>query len=478
MNQEAWFQNKTIFPGYVKDNKDPMMLGRVRVVPLFERYNDSLPENWDEENDKWTSKDPFICLPLLPYYVNQVPKEEEYINIFFYDKRERLDTSKFYIQGPITKPEVFGIYPEPGDNAILGRGSSDLIVRDDYVLMRSGKLNPLTSQSADFNIPQKNDKRSFVQVSTFGLEKVNTGSTTVTTTKIIPKQVRNLVEWEITNLSTTGSTFDGNIKLYSLKDEPETQSDKIFISTDLTNFINTKLYELKFTGLTVDDSVSVINQFIQGVNGGKINVSGYTSYPAQDGLNLENQFPFYFRPTKNNSTFLESGNPNNVVSEQNLLKFFNKIKLSPANAVGGYSLIWEQNVVGQQPTFQRETVEGSIYNQTPVTYAAMGGDFLYFLSHKSDAIPSKTKIDLQGTLYGIDQNKFTKELLNQTDAMVRGDQLIELLDLIVKFLVSHVHAFPGLPPIPVGTDGTSTEDILQKILNANTTILNQNIRIN
>ena len=42
----------------------------------------------------------------------------------------------------VTKPEVFGIYPEPGDNAILGRGTSDLIVRDDYVLMRSGKLNP------------------------------------------------------------------------------------------------------------------------------------------------------------------------------------------------------------------------------------------------------------------------------------------------------------------------------------------------
>ena len=62
--------------------------------------------------------------------------------------------------------------------------------------------------------------------------------------------------------------------------------------------------------------------------------------------------------------------------------------------------------------------------------------------------------------------------------MVRGDQLMDLLNLIVKFLLSHVHAFPGLPPIPVGTDGTATQDILQKLLDADKTILNQNIRIN
>ena len=105
MSQEAWYNDKTIFQGYVKDNQDPMMLGRVRVVPLFEKYQDSLPEDWQEERDKWTSKDPFIFLPLLPYYINQVPKNNEYVNIFYYNKGERLDNSKFYIQGPITRPQ-------------------------------------------------------------------------------------------------------------------------------------------------------------------------------------------------------------------------------------------------------------------------------------------------------------------------------------------------------------------------------------
>ena len=74
--------------------------------------------------------------------------------------------------------------------------------------------------------------------------------------------------------------------------------------------------------------------------------------------------------------------------------------------------------------------------------------------------------------------KFTDEIINKTDPMVRGDQLMDLINLIVKFLVSHVHAFPGLAPVPVGTDGTSSQDIIQKLLDADKTILNQNIRIN
>jgi hypothetical protein len=41
-------QRRNIYQGYVKDNIDPMMLGRIRVVPEFEIYNDTLPSGWDE----------------------------------------------------------------------------------------------------------------------------------------------------------------------------------------------------------------------------------------------------------------------------------------------------------------------------------------------------------------------------------------------------------------------------------------------
>ena len=516
-----WFKNKTLFPGYVNDNKDPMMLGRVRVVPTSERYTDSLPEDWNEENDKWTEKDPYIFLPLLPYYINQVPKEKEFVNLIYYDKRERLDASKFYIQGPITRPQnnfkeewtnsqsmmasgeffkqanqlrdrktgitdpkVYGIYPEPGDNSILGRGTSDVVVRENHVLIRSGKLDPIKSSSADFNIPVPNDKRSFLQISTSPLEKIKGEPKTVTEYIKESRQVKNLVEWEITNLATTGSTFDGSVKLYSLIPVPETLSNKIFLTSDLDSYKGTTLYELNFTGKTSEESLTIINDFIKGVNIGKINIDGYLSYPSQDGAKLENQFPFVFTPTKSNTEIYLNASidtPSGLTEFNNILDFYSKTKLSPQNKEYGFGLVWIQDVLGEQLEVKITKVANDTFEAAPTSYGVMGGDFLYLLSHKS-VIPSKgTPIDLKNTLYGIDQPTLTDTIYGKTNSMVRGEELMSFLNLIVQFMIGHVHPFPGLAPIqeyPSIPDGPSSKKILEILNNSENTILNQNIRIN
>ena len=182
------------------------MLGRVRAVPVTEIEADLLPQDWNEEKDIWTQRDPLIYLPLIPYYISQVPRIDEYIHIFYYNKLQRVDNNKFYIQGPITRPqnnsfedwhnaesmltsgsflkqandlkdristetkaEVRGIYPEPGDNALLGRGTADVIVKTNEVLVRSGKN--VETQTDGFNLPTPRQNRSFLQISTFDLEK-------------------------------------------------------------------------------------------------------------------------------------------------------------------------------------------------------------------------------------------------------------------------------------------------------------------
>jgi len=62
--------------------------------------------------------------------------------------------------------------------------------------------------------------------------------------------------------------------------------------------------------------------------------------------------------------------------------------------------------------------------------------------------------------------------------MVRGEELLDLISLIVQFLSTHVHPYPGLPPAPVSTDGTQLNDLLKELIDATNKVLNKNIRLN
>ena len=147
------------------------------------------------------------------------------------------------------------------------------------------------------------------------------------------------MEWEITNLSTTTNAFNGNIRLFSLIPVPETLSNKMFLTADLDPYKGTTLYELSFTNKTSDEALTIINDFIKGVNIGKINIDGYLSYPSQDGSKLENQFPFVFTPTKGNTEIFLGSNidtPSGATEFNNIVNFYNKTKLSPQNKEYGF----------------------------------------------------------------------------------------------------------------------------------------------
>ena len=59
----------------------------------------------------------------------------------------------------------------------------------------------------------------------------------------------------------------------------------------------------------------------------------------------------------------------------------------------------------------------------------MGANQIYLLSHDS-TIPGKDKIDMSKTVYGIGQNLILDNIEPNTSSMVRGEELLELMELI------------------------------------------------
>lgn len=220
---------KFLFPAKVIDNNDPLMLNRVRVTyvtPVDDINNTSMlnavPNIIDgkktktEDNTdllpefKWSKDDPFCFLPLLPIFLKVTPKVDEYVNVLWPNPEFKF-SEQFYVQGILssaltmykddyaasrmfaTKDRIIGppllknakdykyfddntkgVFPEPDDVALMGRGTCDIIVKDKHVLLRAGKST---------NIPDNSSKkifvkqtRSFVQLSDFDTEITDLGT--------------------------------------------------------------------------------------------------------------------------------------------------------------------------------------------------------------------------------------------------------------------------------------------------------------
>ena len=99
--------NQLLYQCVVLDNQDPLMLGRVRAKLLSDNYSDIVKSirnpPWNEQTDPWTARDPFIFNPLLPFFIYQVPKIEELINILYYNNEFKY-RNQFYIQAMFSSP--------------------------------------------------------------------------------------------------------------------------------------------------------------------------------------------------------------------------------------------------------------------------------------------------------------------------------------------------------------------------------------
>jgi hypothetical protein len=533
-------KHQILFPGIVVDDKDPAMLGRVRARPITKDIESMISgidadkiENGDlKEQYKWTTIDPLVFIPLLPFFISQVPRVTEYIHIVYMNKQYQ-NKNQFYIQGPFSSPmlssgEVFnsaekylaagdlikeipgvrnpdgsfkvdwseGVFPMPGDNAILGRRFSDIIFKsrqgetglEDSVLIRAGKTRSLVAGE----LPRANNDRSFLQLSYFGQEKVTGSVRKQSRFEEVVKLVKKMIIWDIQNLENGQNSFNGSVGLYNVLPSPKVNTKNFQADTILNLSIGTDysgpLEEIKFTSKTFEEVSNLINKFIEGIFIG--NMTNIPDYPVKSNSNLspEQTFPFVVTPSKLTYQTGVKFSPSQVTDDINELvnytKFYSKIKLNQGLVNSGWFLVWENKngtpVIGPQADVKIEEVTETSFVDSDISYAVLGGQNIYLLSQMSEG--PKGKVDLYNTIYGISQEKFigdNSSIRNRTYATVRGDELMILLRKIFSYVTGHVHAISTLPPIPVAAGNGQTSAEIDAILaNSENTVLNQQIRIN
>lgn len=493
------------FYGVVVDNQDPLNLGRVRIHLLTEDIT-AIKKSYEGfgPKDYWTADDPFVFNSLLPLYIWSVPKIDELVQIYYHEPNNTQFLNAYYIQGPFNRiqnivqenynesqkytdisgvqiigsknlrnpngtyknPDPDGVFPDPGDVALLGRGSTDIILKEDTTLIRAGKYNGQLVSDRD---PIGNKNRAFIQLSKFQ-NKTTIGSTIKQADlKVQNLQVNYLVEYEISNPENTFNLFNGTVRLFKLFPDIKTTSQNLKVDSDIEQYKFIRASQ-SFALLSLQDTISFINNFIQDCDTLLKTKSGAVLFNA-----LDERFPIFFRPTNNFYQTMQTSSVNQI--RQTLIAVFSKIKLLPTNKIGGYGLIYQQGLVGDPIKIVPKSFRKIETNSLPETYAAFGGQHLYLLSQLSQ-IPGKNKINFSNSLYGIDEQTFALQIEPNTSSSVRGEELLELLNVIVRFLVSHTHGFPGEAPIPITEDGSSVDNLIQQLNEAYSKVLNQHIRLN
>ena len=301
-----------------------------------------------------------------------------------------------------------------------------------------------------------------------------------------------MIIWNIDNLENLQGAFNGSVGLYNVipsvaVNSKNFKSDTITTLSTGTNY-SSPLEEIKFNSKTFDEASSIINNFIQGVFSGFINISGYTvNNPQNFAPNVT--FPLVITPSKLTYTTGNKFSPNDLVTEVaeyiNYVRFYDKITLDPASKkFKGWFLVWENKsgkpILGPQADLKEEITIPTEFIPADITYSVMGAQRMYFMSQ--DSTGPKGKISLSQTLYGIPQDKFIGDensILNKTYPVVRGDELMSLLRKIFSFVTGHVHPVATMAPVPVAAgNGQTTAEINAILADAENTVLNQNIRIN
>jgi hypothetical protein len=529
--------NKTLFFGFTKNNIDPNLLERIRVVPEHEKFleiigsykdrTDSkgslLNNNLDDIRDDlfFTNDDPFVFFPFLPLNVNVIPEINDGVLIIYSNSIENVGRKRqFYIKSPIstitamkaedsnqtrgilgTSPNVKagkplrnidgyfnsstkGVMAEVEDVGLYSKGRSDIILKDTEVILRARKTKELKNNES----PIVNKNRSFLQLSDFEFKTSKNPVKNVITEELVNQQIVKLVEYEIDyGFDTENGPYSGNINIYNIPGRNSKTTTVSFKSDtvieDYTSFFPYFVHE--FVNVITIETVSfIINSILKGLNNGEIDFEYSSIVDGQEQKVrvyqkiLDNRFPFYYRlslPSQNLSLNGTSNQRKTINALSSRVVFPQSRKENP-----GAGLISKKNYFGQLLKTSLQKIQSLNKEITEQSYGILGSDKVFLISRTSQ-IPDKPSIVVDDEdVYGISELKLATNYMEATEGMVRGESLKKLLSLMVRFLLNHEHLYHRYPPYETTTETSpiTSQQLLSEFNLYDQKVINQNIRIN
>lgn len=217
--------------GEVKSIEDPLGLGRIKVWIKGNSVNGGDDETFAKEGIAglpW-------CIPLLPRHINITPKIGEGVFIFLFS-REKQNADRLYIgplisssikldyddakttalagftfgpfQAPVNVaniPDLKGVFPNKEDVSIQGRFNTDITQRKNEIIIRAGKFDTKTNDTAatenPYGIKFNTQTQGFIQIK----NNVKLPTNSETQVKTSYGSVTNIVSNKI-NLITHGGS--------------------------------------------------------------------------------------------------------------------------------------------------------------------------------------------------------------------------------------------------------------------------------
>ena len=419
-----------------------------------------------------------------------------------------------------------GVFPNPEDIAIVGRYNTDIVsgmreysLPDDnegsevenwypQILIRSGKFKQVVGSQ----VPDTNPKSTFIQLNTFPTtmerveveENVPTSNDDYLRTMIVYHlDTPNLVdgtgaEWDnvsgwvaaytvVNSVSGTGTSYDPNsVKSYMAGDYDLSDDIPGVTLPPVSPLPDNYWVKYSFNSMSKNKVAKQITKFISYIDEGDWNrltkMLDSNATPPEKIKNLPNIFPLYFRPDRTSLDIMEK---NDLVistpffqAKKDVANFIkSKIELDGVDTKG-YGLAMSENAGKREVKVESVKQKVSKLNtglSGQQGIVSVGSEKIYLLSHEINYLGN---LNLKDNHYGITQETYIDNIDPKTNSVVRGEELLKLLEKIVDFMQNHCHAFPGLAPVPQAHGGTRIEDVGRLLADAPKTILNKNIRIN